>query len=198
MSPGGRFMDKGITILCFLLFISGCVIIHLVNKLRDVKGMILGEIQDPKIMDNIVKELEKKVNNDFMDMWDNEYKAIVANYGDTKSFIEAHYTDYDIYRSNVLVFISKIKGLSGVVTKATDFISDSVKKNKKYDKDLVLVDLEVLNKSLVKIINEIADEAAKFVESEEEAHSDRREIYKVLERLPKEIKEVNFYEQKED
>lgn len=191
-------MDKEFVVLYFLLFVSGCVIIHLVNKLRDVKSLVQSQLQDENVMGNIVKELEKKVNNDFIDMWDEDYKAIISTYGNTKKFIEAHYLDYDIYRSNVLVFISKIQTLSKTVQRAIEIVSNSIKKSDTMDKDMILLNLEVLNSSLTRIINEVVDEATQFVKSEEEAHSDKREIDEVLKKLPKEIREVNFYEQKEN
>ena len=174
-------MFKESLVLYFLLFISGCIIIYLSRKLSDVKSLI-----------------EKDIQKELINKWDEDFVNLVANYGSVSNYIDAHKTDYDIYRSNVLIYISRLKGLSTGVDKAINIIIKKIKENSYLDNKMLLMDMEMVKEALMTSITEVADDATVFVENEEEAHRGDGDIEDILNNLSKEIKEVNLYEQKKD
>ncbi len=164
-------------IYSILLFISGCVIIHLYRK--------------NKMIENISLDTTQKI----LEQWDETYLSILETYGSCDAYVDAHMADYNIYRSNVLTFISKLRVLSSYITKAFDLLELDYR-NCGVSQDLLDL-LESLRLDVVSTINNLVDSTTSFVEGEEEAHTDKREVKEILDRLDKEIKEINFYEQKE-
>ena len=160
--------------MAILLFISGCVIIFL--KQRSYR---------------VVKDFEEKVNEMLAVRWDEEYRNIVASYGSTKDYVAAHLADYNIIRSNILILIAKIDKLSKGINIALDcLINDPDLCKSNMDR----VKLESIQKSIDSAISDLIIDAKKFVKSEEEAHSETQEMDEILERLDKEVKDINFYE----
>lgn len=163
--------------------------------------MIFEQLQNSDALKSVAKDVETMLNDKFVEQWDEDYKAIICSYGSVENFIEAHYKDYNIYRSNVLVFISQVKELSAGVKRATKHLTDTLSNRTQlnsFDKSFIATNINCFEIALIEAIDRVAEEATVFVEGEEEAHHDNKEVRDILDKLSKEIKEVNFYEQKED
>ena len=163
---------SGEIFLFILLFLSGLVIISLLKKLDRVK---------------------KSFSNRAMDLiesnWDEDYKRLIAGYGTTDNFIKSHYSDFDIIRSNMLVFVNRIKCLSKGINLIFSAVSTDLANSPEVSKKL-----EDLKRATVKTVDNIVDDMVGFLENEEAAHSESMKINEVLDKLSKEVKEINFYE----
>lgn len=136
--------------------------------------------------------MKSTANDKFLERWDEEYKKIVANYGSGEDFVNAHIADYNIYRSNVLIFISRLQELARGVDRAMKYLEKEFTTDKNYE--VMIIKLGAMRGSITSAINNLADDTQHFVEGEEAAHSETKEVKEILEKLKKEIKEINFYE----
>ena len=161
-------------IMAILLFISGCAIIFLKQR-----------------TDRVLKDFEEKVNEMLAVRWDEEYRNIVATYGSAEDYVKAHLADYNIIRSNILIFIAKIDKLGKGIDVAFDcLINDEDVCSDKINR----IKIESIQKSVASAVSDIVKDAESFVKSEEEAHSEKQEMKEILEKLDKEVKKFNFYE----
>ncbi len=161
-------------IMAILLFISGCVIIFQNQRSK-----------------RLVKDFEDKVNNDLLVRWDEEYRSIVGTYGSAEEFVKAHRADYNIIRSNILIFIAKLEKINKGLGIALDCLinDDELCKDK-----IMRIKIESIKRSVVSTLTEMTDDAKKFIKSEEEAHNEEPEMDTILKKLDKEVKDINFYE----
>lgn len=166
-------------ILCILLFISWCILLYQHYRWNNIEEM-----------------MEKDINKLLKDKWDDNYKQLIEAYGSTEEFIEAHYKDYDIFRSNVLVFIARLEKLKDGLIKVFDYLDKDIDKD--CNTDAVKIKLDAVKSSVIPALDNLIEDTKNFVEGEEEAHSFDRNVSIVLEKLNKEIKDINFYDTKED
>lgn len=154
-----------------LLFLSGCVIIRLCRYINELK-----------------ESIDVNAIGEAMKQWDDDYKTIIAHYGSVDAFNEAFKTDFDLFRSNVLTFIGRIEEIRKGIGRAIAYVEGS-------KTDMVTqAKLEALRKAVDSSLSNILSDMTTFIKNEEEAHQDYRYVDEVLERLSKEIKDINFYE----
>lgn len=157
-----------------LLFISGCVIIHLCRYISELKESIsIGTIEEA------------------MKRWDNEYTSLISHYGSIEDFEEAFKKDFDMFRSNVLVFISRISEIRNGINRAITYVEKGCSKT---TGDITLIKLQALQKGVDSAIASLVEDMTNFIKCEEEAHQDYKYVDEVLKKLSEEIKEINFYE----
>ena len=171
-------MDSN-TIMSLLLFVSGCVVLYQAYR-----------------WNNIESYMEKDINKLLDGKWDDAYKQIIDLYGSTENFIDAHYADYDIFRSNVLIYIERLKKLRDGLNKTFDYLSRDIDKD--CNTETVEIKLNAVRSNVLSALDSLIEDTEKFVKGEEEAHSLSRRVDVVLENLSKEIKDINFYDEKKD
>jgi hypothetical protein len=162
-----------------LLFISGCVIISLCRHIRKLQ-----EIINTSAMDEL------------LDRWDEEYREIVSHYGSGEAFEEAHTQDYNIFRSNVLIFVSRVKDLNSGLDRSLSYLEKEFNTNK--DVKTLAIKLSAVKGAATSAINRLVDDTVDFLKNEEAAHLGKEYIDEVLESLSKEVKNNNFYDEKKD
>ena len=162
-----------------LLFISGCVIISLYRHIRKLQ-----EIINTSAMDEL------------LDRWDEEYREIVSHYGSGEAFEEAHTQDYNIFRSNVLIFVNRVKDLNSGLDRSLSYLEKEFNTNK--DVKTLAIKLGAVKGAATSAINRLVDDTVDFLKNEEAAHLGKEYIDEVLESLSKEVKNNNFYDEKKD
>ena len=150
-------------IMAGLLFISGCVIIFQNQRTK-----------------RLIKDFENKVNNDLLVRWDEEYRTIVGTYGSAEEFVKAHRADYNIIRSNILIFIAKLEKINKGLGIALDCLinDDELCKDK-----IMRVKIESIKRSVASVLDEMIVGVKGFVKSEEEAHNEEPDMDNILKKL---------------
>ncbi|MBO7614984.1 MAG: hypothetical protein J6T15_04750 [Bacilli bacterium] len=146
-------------IWCILLFITGSCAIFFYREWRELSGIVVNK-------------------EDFMD--GAMLKQVEDAYGSIVKFVEAHNTDFDIFRSNTLVFIARLTHLRDGIKKVLPNIKDEDFK----------ATLTVIKDTLDKQIEDMTN----FLEDELKAHHPGTEsITNILEELSDSTKEHNFF-----
>ena len=162
-----------------LVFILGCIVINLKQKLKACRNLI----QDTS-------------NDLFLERWDKEFKEIVAAYGSGEKFIDAHLADYNIYRSNVLMFIARLEQLADNINTSMQYLEKEF--SEKSNTAVLAIKLDAMRSSMVSAVKDLAVSTEAFVKDEESAHSQERNVRKILDKLKKEIADINFYDEKKN
>ena len=137
--------------------------------------------------------------------WDKDYRSLINMYGTVANFVEAHMQDFDIIRSNILVYLENMErfGLAlnmytSVLNGALDDIYETTtdKETKKKVKALK-VQFKSLNEDTSEYLNGYIGEMYDFLRSEVEVHKVDCDIDKVLVEVKKSeyIKDVNFFDE---
>ena len=162
-----------------MLFISGCVIIHLYRKVQRLSDAI-----------------NESVIDKFVNKWDEEYRQIVEHYGSGEAFEEAHTQDYNIFRSNVLIFVDRIKNIREGINMSIKYLSKELETGK--SKATMLIKLEAVRGSIESAMTRLVDDTVAFLKNEEQAHLGKEYIDEILDSLSKEVKNNNFYDKEEN
>ena len=157
-----------------LTFINGCIIIHLSRYIGELKESISVETID-----------------EAMKRWDKEYTDLIAHYGSVEKFEEAFRKDFDMFRSNILVFISRISEIRNGINRAIIYTEKDCSKS---TDNITLMKLQALQKGVDSALANVVEDMTRFIKCEEEAHQENLCVDDILEKLSKEIKEINFYE----
>lgn len=157
------------TFLSIWFVVSSFVILHLYLKNKTYKEKT-GEVLD-------------QVN----DVWDNDYKKLISDYGTVAHFIECHEEDFKIFRHNFALFYEEVALSLLQFLLETESLLSHIESGSITKKEISLL-INDLKKHTINRNNELLKKLNDFLINEEEAHTDSTTVKDALEKINKKYK----------